>query len=165
MKLMFILLALFASVITTVASPLPREVPFFIVAAASFVLPRNHALLLALCAGILVDFFSPIKGVSACIYPAGVFFAQMTQRHLLTNRSLLAFVLLLFVSGFFVVFAKYLVTFLDQMIRIGSGHELLSRDLLERYLRAGMLNILTFMILYPIVSKVSARQGTTYYEK
>lgn len=100
MRLCVIVIALCALSIATLASPVPRETLFFVAFFSLFFLSYRQAIAVALCAGLIADLFSPLKGTMAASFPAGIVIASLMQKHLLTNRSLPAFLIMGFVSGF-----------------------------------------------------------------
>lgn len=103
MRLCVIVIALCAVSIATLASPVPRETLFFVAFLSLFFLSYRQALAVALCAGLLADLFSPLKGVMVASFPAGLVIASLMQKHLLTNRSLPAFLIMGCVAGFVVL--------------------------------------------------------------
>ena len=132
------------------ASPLPRETPFFIAVLALFMLPTRHCIVLAVAAGAAVDLFSPIKGLSAITYPIGILIVSQLSRSLLAYRSLFAYVLLAFCGGLVVLVLKGLITGGTELASgsdAGSYRGLIAHTTLL-YLRAGLLNIFFIALLY-----------------
>lgn len=138
----------------TLASPLPRETPFIVALAGFFSLPFRGAILFAVIAGAIVDIFSPVKGLSALAYALGIGTAAILHRHMLTNRSLFAFVLLALISSTVVFAVKAIGITVISLFGLGDwAHSFFSIDTAIRVFRSAGLNIIMFIILYGILRK------------
>lgn len=136
----------------TLASSLPRETPFIVALAGFFALPLRGALLFAIIAGALVDVFSPIKGLSALAYALGIGTAALLHRHMLTNHSLLAFVLLAFISSGAVFAVKAIGMTVVSLLGADAGaRSIFSIDAAFRIFRSAGLNLIMFIVLYGIL--------------
>ncbi|MEK7122468.1 MAG: hypothetical protein AAB855_01280 [Patescibacteria group bacterium] len=131
-----------ASIPLTLASPLPREVPFFIAFVSLWMIPRSGSIGLALIAGVLVDLFSPIKGLSAILYPLVLLLIIHLEQTVLVHRSLPAFLVLASIAWLCIVAIKFIVS---------GTFFYASLDMLLTYVRAGLINMLFFIVLYGIV--------------
>lgn len=90
----YFILALFALFPVWLASPLPGT-PLFMIALYSLtVLPLRQSLVIVLVAGVLADFFSPIKGLSTALYFFGFIAARFLSQHVFDTRTLLGCMIL-----------------------------------------------------------------------
>lgn len=150
----FCVLAL--SVAFALASPLPREMPFMVALAGFFIFPFRAALVYATIAGALMDVFSPVKGLSALAYAVGITVAALLHRTMLTNRSVLAFVILTSIASIsvFAVKTAGMMIFSLALPEI-DVLMLFSLDSMARLMWSFVLNAAMAAILYAILRACS----------
>lgn len=132
------------------ASPLPRDLPFFVVFAGFWTIPRSQSMLLAVIAGALVDLFSPMKGLGALTYPLTLLLVAYLERTLLAQRSLLAFLI--------VALSAWVCIELLRIVLSGVLLMVLTPDTARVYAKAALLNILLLIVMYAVFKKLTPRR-------
>lgn len=89
MTVIYFILALFALFPVWLASPLPGTPLFMIALYSLIVLPPRQSLIVVLVAGVLADFFSPMRGLSTALYFFGFIAARFLSQHVFDTRTLL----------------------------------------------------------------------------
>lgn len=150
----FCVLAL--SIASALASPLPREMPFMVALAGFFLFPFRAAVAYAAVAGALMDIFSPVKGLSAFAYVVGIAIAALLHQTMLTNRSVLAFMILASIANIsvFAVKAAGMIIFSMALHEV-DALMLFSLDSMERLMWSFALNVAMAAILYAILRACS----------
>ncbi|MBI4599996.1 hypothetical protein HY732_03670 [Candidatus Uhrbacteria bacterium] len=149
--ILFLLLA--ASVIVAVASSVSGEIPFLFLFALLFLLPTRHVLLAALAVGFFLDMFSPVKGLSLFSYLLGIAACFALSRHLLTSRSLMAYLVLGMLGWLAVVLSKWLLFVLFSLwIDGGTMIQGAFPDMLIRAARGLIISCGILVLLYPLTS-------------
>lgn len=162
MKSLLFAFTIVVSVVLTLASPLPREAPLFIVLLAFTVVPYRESMAIALGAGFLVDLFSPVAGLSVIAYPVAIMGVSFLTRQIFSHRSLLGFLILTLFAGVTVFVIKSVGFLLMTTVAGGDLFSLLELFFDSRglFARAFATNVVYGVVLYGILSAVSSRLKT-----
>lgn len=166
MKYFWFLFLLAVSCVLSLRSFLPIETPFFVVFASLSFFSRGMTAFFLILAGVCLDIFSPIKGLSLIGYGAGIGVCIALSHTLITNRSLPAF-LILGISGWFtVVIVKLLITIGFNVFVTGySLSSMIGTPFFIHFFEAFVVNILFLSILFYVVSSTAEglKRGVAHY--
>lgn len=149
MTFVVLLILVFLSLPLTLASPLPRDLPFFVVFGGFWLIPRSQSMMLVVIAGLLVDLFSPVKGLAALSYPLALLLVAYCERTLLVQRSLFVFLIL--------ALSAWVCVEVVRIVLSGAFMAIFTATTAVAYGKAALLNILFFIMLYGALKALTPR--------
>lgn len=150
MKFVVLLALVLLSLPLTLASILPRDLPFFVVFGGFWLIPRSQSMVLVILAGLLVDLFSPIKGLAVLSYPLALFIVAYCERTLLVQRSFFVFLIL--------ALSAWVCVEVVRIVLSGAFMVIFAPPIASAYGKAALLNILFFIMLYGALKALTPRR-------